>query len=673
MHTFLSFFLIFFAGWTLSAHLCVMSGLNLEALLLVAPVVVTALLFVHLQVTKRQLRNICTTPQDSLLADNTDRGGCRISLILHCGKSILHRSLPQAHSSVYLVCALLISPFILRWSWVAFWLLSVSLLTLALFRHSAEKVVTTNTIMKSGKFHVPIVALVAIITISLSYIVLRSDLDDASYVAIAAFLSANPAHAILSSDPMLGEPGGGIPLVIPTLRFTSFELLSGAIAHLLSAPAMDVYYIYLLPVWCIAATFATFLLAREIIPGHWLLVGALTFLLTLLLGETHRGMGNFSFVRLFQGKAVFLSVMVPAIFYLTARFFSERGTYADLFLLACCQVTSIGLSSFGMLMGPLVGFGALISNMPLANTKKFCYAFVPLLLPLPYLINVALAFTGSPIISSKAESAADVWISVFGSHQQYLVGFLFLAAPVLAKDTVTKWRITVPPLLLLAIYLNPLLNRFISQYVTTPRVYWRITWSFPILVFAAVSFCMLIVEFLDRKNSRLLPAILLAFASALTFYSLPFNTLRPENLLDPFNGFATWKVPATHLAVAKKAVDIEDHGGRLLAPDEIAGVISRFERHPRLVSTRAFYLNLIRPQIGEDNYIHRKILNNFANNNGSPQAQREVASALRTLDVSIIVLNSNAETNDVLAILAPLGFKKRELIDGYTIWVRQIL
>ncbi|WP_369333622.1 DUF6077 domain-containing protein, partial [Pseudomonas viridiflava] len=83
---------------------------------------------------------------------------------------------------------------------------------------------------------------------------------------------------------------------------------------------MDFYYIYLLPVWVIASIAANFLLAKALMPRSWILVGVITVGLLLLLGEMHRSTANFSFVRIFQGKAVFLSFIVPAIFYLTARY-----------------------------------------------------------------------------------------------------------------------------------------------------------------------------------------------------------------------------------------------------------------------------------------------------------------------------------------------------------------
>lgn len=646
MHLIITAFLILFSGWTISAHVCVLLGLNLKALLLFAPFVTITLLGTYFLLPKVKISSL--RDRNSFLVEGD--------------------SYNNKNAFAAMVTALFILPALLYWSWLAFWIVAVFLLLLCIIRRDAAippelPIGITN----SRKSDFLIVALLAVIAIVLSYTVSRSDLDDSFYVAVAAFSSSNPENSLLATDPMLGEPG--VPLIFQSYRFASFELLSGAIAYLLSKPAMDAYYIYLLPLWVVAAVVAIFLLTKELIPKYWLLAGVVTLLLTLLLGEMHRSPANFSFVRIFQGKSVFLSVIVPTIFYLTARFFSKRGTNADLFLLACCQIASIGLSNFGMLAGPIVGFGALISNIPLAlkgGQKRFYYAFAVLLLPLPYLIDVALQSRGSPIMNFGTESAADVWASVFGSHQQYLVGILLLAGPVFAKDTITRWRLGVPPFLLFAIYLNPWLSDFISKYVTTPPVYWRVVWSFPILVFAAVSFCLIAIGLLERKTSRFTLALASTVVLGLTLYSLPFNTLRPDNI-GPAEGFAAWKVPGAHLVVAQKAIKIDSDGGRLLAPDEIAGVISRFEQHPRLVSSRGLYLDLLGSSIGEIEYRERRALYDFVTGKTAEKGEL-IRLALRTLDVSVIVVNEDNETPEVIRLLKSEGYHQQERIHGYQIW-----
>jgi hypothetical protein len=648
MHLALTAFLIFYSGWTLAVHLGLLLGLELSTVLGIFVVLTLSLLRLHrfLRNTEWPLCGNSPTALRSLCFWDASSGLQPLLILLIAFTAMMH------------------------WSWNAFLMFAILALFATLLRRDEIKSVAANSCFQAVKKNDTIVIILSALTlIVLSYAISRSDLDDAFYAAVAAFASSNPAHALKMDDPMLGEIG--LPLIFPSYRFASFELLSGAGGYLFSVPAMDFYYIYLLPIWVVASVLVIFLLTRELIPKYWVGAGCLTLVLTLLLGEMHRSPANFSFVRLFQGKAVFLSVLVPAIFYLTARYLSDRGKKADLLLLGCCQISSVGLTNFGMLMGPIAGFSALISNVLLlrsGSSKKFLYALAVLFIPLPYLIIVALESSGSPVMELGSESAANVWLSVFGSHQQYLVGVLLLAGPVLAKESLTRWRLAIPPFFLYAIFLNPVLSEFISKYITTPAVYWRVVWSFPILIFSAISLRLIIFEIMDRRFKIFVRVLLVSAVFLAVIYSLPFNTLRKENI-GPIDGFAGWKIPQGHLRVAEIAMSLVRNNGRLLAPDEVAGVVSRFEHHPKLISTRGFYLSWMQPSLSPSEYKARFALYSFIVGNVIEDGSI-VRDALRALDVSVIVLNLNAESRTHLETLRNANYNRHSVIDVYAIWIR---
>lgn len=643
MHLVLTAFLIFFSGWTLTSHLGSLLGYGLNVGLLIFPILLFALSAFYLRLRENRYA----------MSD---------------GSSAMH-GVARPKIPTYMLGALVAIPVILHLSWNAFWVSSLLLLAICLYRKnegvSGEYRVDASRVSRVDYL---IVTLTVLAMVALSLAISRSDLDDSYYAAVAAFSSSHPAQAFTLGEPMLGE--ATLPLVFPSYRFASFEVLSGAAGHLFSVPAIDFYYIFFLPLWMTVSVLANFLLAKEITPKHWVLTGCLAIALILLLGEMHRSPANFSFGRIFQGKAVFLSALVPAIFYLTARYCSGRGTKADLFLLGCCQVSSIGLTNFGMLMGPVVGFTALMSNILLVrngNSRKFLYALGVLLIPLPYLINVALTAKGYFTEVAETDPASGVWLSVFGKHQQYLVGFLLLAGPVLAKDTITRWRLAVPALLLFAVYLNPFLSDFISRHITTPLVYWRVVWALPILIFAGIALGMIVAELFEQRLSLLVRLPLFLIVVLLGIYSLPFNTLRKENIGE-ITSFAKWKLSADELAVVKATMSLSDEG-RVLAPDEIAGIISRFENHSRLISTRRMYLDMERLAFGEAEYASRYALNGFVTNN-APQDLAKVRVALHELDVSVVVLKDSMESQDRRDLLLAEQYKLLNVVSGYHIWAR---
>ena len=647
MHSALTAFLIIYSGWTIAVHLGLLLVLELRSTIALSPMIILALFGLHRVLQHAQ----CPTGDHART----------VLRALPCG---------DAYDGLLAFLVLMIAlPVILYWSWNAFWIASVLVLVLTLLRHedmhSAEPSPFAQAVNGKG----PIVILLAtVLLVVLSYAITRSDLDDAFYAAVAASASSTPAEALKRGDPMLGEIGHS--LILPSYRFVSFELLSGAGGYLFSVPAIDFYYVYFLPGWVAASVLAIFLLTSELIPRYWVITGCLAIVLTLLLGEMHRSPANFAVVRLFQGKAVFLSALVPAIFYLTARFTSDRGTKADLLLLGCCQISAVGLTHFGMLMGPIAGFSALLSNALLyrgENSRKFVYALALLFVPLPYLLSIAAESAGSSILELKSESAADVWLSVFGSHQQFLLGMLLLAGPALAKDSITRWRLAIPPLILYAVLLNPFLSEFISKYVTTTPVYWRVVWSFPIVIFAAISLCLIIVRIMERGGNIYVRGVLCALVVLAVAHALPFHTLTKENV-ERMDRFAEWKIPQEHLRVSEVAMELVRNDGRLLAPDEVAGVVSRFENHPRLVSTRGFYLPMMKSSFSPNEYEARTALYRFVIGKAI-EDHNVVQDALRGLNVAVIVLNRNVESTGHLEMLKRTHFDLHSVVDGYSVWV----
>lgn len=647
MHFILSLFLILFSSWTITVHIGILFEFKLNNVLVIFPII-TLLLITFYKFLKFINSN----------------------LLNKSNKLLIQPSIKYTYSQINLLLLFSLAlPVILYWSWMAFWISSIAILIISIFDGNNKPITNKLYITRFRKIELITISCIFIIAIILSLIVSRSDLDDAFYASVAAFTSANPETALKMQDPMLGEIG--LPLIFPSYQFTSFEILSGLGGYLFSLPAINFYYIYLVPIWMTVSVLVIFLLTKELFPQYWLISGCMAFLLTLLLGEMHRSPANFSFQRIYQGKAVFLSVIVPAIFYLTARYFSNKNNKSVLFLIGCCQISSIGLTNFGMFMGPIVGFTAILSNMILlerGDTKKLVYILLTLLIPLPYLINVALESRISPLLSFNTESAFNVWESVFGPHQQYLIGILLLAGPILAKNSVTRWRLAVPPLILFSIFLNPYFSYFISKYITTPPVYWRVVWSFPILIFTAVSLCMIFTELFNTRFHIITRSLLVLLVLFTGVYAFPFNTLREKNIGN-ISTFADWKIPKEHLRVSKIAMIYAKNEQRILAPDEIAGVISRFENHPKLISTRGIYLNLMQSSFTPNEFTARTVLYNYITGNIIVD-NNNIIKALKELNVSVVVLSKNIETIEHINIMHTTKYSLINVIDGYSIWIK---
>lgn len=642
MHIIISGFLIFFASWTVSVHISLITCSSLLTAICIFPLFLIIFLLAYYALKKQKRYGFCDA----------------ISGYISPSKCIWKQTL--------LVCLILLSLLSLLFSYNIFLVISLLVVSMILLYGKSQPLCASKN-FSLRKNNIVFLVLFSL-GIILSFAVIRSDLDDSFYVAVAANAASNASSSQLAGDPMLGEIG--FPLIFASYRWATFELLSGALGYLFSVPAMDFYYIYLLPFWVIITLAANFLLIKEYDEENWLLACIVFFFLSLLLGEMHRGVGNFSFVRLFQGKAVFLSALVPCIFYFTSRYASIRGTKVDIFLLICCQVSAIGMSNFGILMGPIAGIGAVLSNMLLLKNRKhkILYILLPLFIPIPYLVQIYFSSKGGPVFNYGVETAANVWLSVMGNHQQYFVGALLLAGPAFAKERITQWRLAIPVFLLFAIYLNPLLSTCISHNITTPPVYWRVVWSFPIITFISISFCIFIKQIIRGPYISLALCLVIAVCF---FASVPYNVFRAVNI-DAFGPFASWKIKSEQLSVAKYAVKVSGDWGRLLAPDEIAGVVSRFEDHPVLVSTRGFYLDLMKPALNEIDYNRRHILHEFIVGRNMQDID-EIKHALVSLKVAVIVLRNNLESRNIISLFTSNNYEKLLSINGYAIWKKKVM
>jgi hypothetical protein len=555
-------------------------------------------------------------------------------------------------------------------SWTAFWAFScIAFATLLFISTRATPCIpeTPSVIFRREWCWVGLCgAAAALLTLAIS----RSDLDDAYYVAVAAFGASHPHAALLANDPMYGEPGWTLPF--PSYRFSAYEPLAALLARALGIPAMDVMYRVLPPIAAIYVVAAIFYCSRQLLPRRWLASGICTLLLMILLGETHQGAANFGFVRLFQGKAIFLSVMVPVIYGLCFRYASDEGRKRDLALLALAMVGSIGLSNFAILCAPLTVVIAAISAAPPFSRKNIwrCFNMAAIsLLALPYLVFVMVqSHAGEALAGFAQESPHTVWLHVYGSTQQYFIAALLLSAPIFALNPTTRWRLALPPFILFAVFLNPWLAPYISTYITSPPVYWRVTWIFPALIYLGAGICLIANATIDRNKTFPATAILLLCLFVFGAMSVPLNAVRPANFVKW--DFAGRKVDPTQMAIAQQAMDLNQNHGRVLAPDEISGLMTMYESHPKLVNVRMFYLDLFASQMPPIEYEERKMLSALVVGQ-SASGPAELESALNKLDVTTVVMADNRPDYPLAqTALKATGFSERNASGPYITWTR---
>lgn len=511
------------------------------------------------------------------------------------------------------------------------------------------------------------VGLCVVAMVALTLGVSRSDLDDAFYAAVASNTFSFPREPLMAGDPMSGELDW--PLLFPSYRYSTSELLVAALARVGNWHPLDVYYVIWPSLMAVLAGIATFVLGRALLPRHWIAAGVFTLLAVVVMGEMHRAPANFSFVRIYQGKAVFVSLLLPLLYAGTYRLLTGEGGPREAWVLACCVLAAIGMTNFGMLAAPMAVGTAMMSSAYAwrdIGWKRFAAAGVCALISLPYLLAVAASAQGSVLLQAPIETPWQVLRSVLGDHQIYLAGALLLSGPFLARDAATRWRLAVPIGALVLVYLNPFLSSWIATHVTTPPVYWRVTWTVPLLGGLGCG-CALVWTRAAETRGMSRYWIWAAVVVLLLLIALPFHTLRSNNGVS-FGSWAQWKIPPSDLEVAQAAIASHQGEGRLLAPDEVAGVVSRMPHHPVLVNVREHYIALLGASIPKEAVAQRQVLHSWLAGHVALRERAVVDSALNALCVTTVVISTQLAKDWGMGSVAKA--QRVHSVNGFEIWRR---
>ena len=142
-------------------------------------------------------------------------------------------------------------------------------------------------------------------------LVVRPDLDDASYVVRSTWIAANGDVRV--GDVIFSDGSWpGLPAQTPYLA--SVEALFGWLARGSGVSAGSVVYLLYPPVAAFGAGWALWMLLRSWHVRRPVVGLALASLFLLMGGATHASWGNLHLARIWQGKVTFLAIVVPLLF-----------------------------------------------------------------------------------------------------------------------------------------------------------------------------------------------------------------------------------------------------------------------------------------------------------------------------------------------------------------------
>ncbi len=437
----------------------------------------------------------------------------------------------------------------------------------------------------------------------------RPDNDDAGYVALAVSVADDPDGPLLARDMVYGLPYE-YPL-LKVYRAQTLEVLEGTLAYLTGLHALDVAHLIIPAIAAFLIPLAYGRLLRLLIPTRWIWGVTIALLFLLLVADTHRSYGNFGFVRLHQGKAIFLSVLVPLLISHGLQFGRAPSARHGV-QLALTQIASVGMTVSALWIAPLVSGLAVASGVAdrnrllrtvLLGTSTSGYI---LLLGL-WLSRQALGSTDSSTSHTSSELAVESLQLVLGQGWFVPVILLVVIAAWLVSQTPIQRRfMTVFPLGFLALW-SPYWAKWLAENLTHPSLHWRVFWVLPVPALLAVG----LTAPIESRAIGWAPAWLritasLALAITLFYFGSNVHVLSSENRV--WLGAPTWKVPRDAFSAACAMTELVPRDAFVLGPPEVETWITTLHDHPVSLLVRDQYLAQIGPYLGDEESERRRQL-----------------------------------------------------------------
>jgi hypothetical protein len=555
---------------------------------------------------------------------------------------------------VFLASATWVFALTITGSYYIFWWGSILALTIFWCRHFKP---TPSLFYRKApdKHSSQVVAAVAAAAVIATLLAKRPDSDDSFYLSIPATLLRWPDQPILLKDTIYRI--ADLPLQLPVYRLHSYEVLIGLLARLTHVQPAYVAYFFMPALFSALSVVAWAQLLRFLAPTQWKPTLFILFVCVLSLGEAHHAYGNFAFVRMFQGKAILATFMVPSIIYYAIAF-SNKSTLRNWLLLFAAQIAAIGITSSALFVAPLTA-GLTLAGTWSPNavaTRRLALG----LLASSYVFAAAavmalLTHGGGGFVSSNAMPPVLPWFEqTMGIRSTPLLMVVLLSSWAFVEERAQKKLLLGSSLFFLVIVLNPYAYQFFADHLTGTSTYWRLFWALPLPFMLAI-----MLHRMWSLASRLRPNFLTLGARALmvtltALFAFNAGSLRASNGVTI--GLPTLKVPSPDYYFAKFLASNLSESEVLLAPESVTAWLPTFSKHPTLLSARAIYTV---GAFGQEDGTRRNSLQLYVAGikpmqDGPMQIQRAIHDYALS---AVVAVRSSPWENEIVGFLSTQGWR----------------
>lgn len=402
----------------------------------------------------------------------------------------------------------------------------------------------------------------------------RPNPDDAFFLNVAVSLDEFPDVPLHSVDTLHRAE---LPPFEQVLHMPqTYEVLVGLLSSVSGVSAPWLYWVLLPPLWAAVAVLATWRALRELLePRAALVATAIGVFLLICWGDGVRTFGNFAYPRLFQGKAIAVTVLVPLIV-LAALRYRRAPNVATWTILACSQVAAVGMTTDGLLVAPLTAGLALVA--PPFEARSF----VGLTSSAPVLIGGALLYAKMApyLVVLESDGIPLQWSTMLGATRTPLVVVALVALPILARrarSAAAGWLLSY--VCLIALLFVPIVPAFAREHGYGYS--WRLWWSAPIPLLVSLAGGLA-----AGGRGPVVGALAVWLAAFAAAGPVAVNEWRASHIGQP-------KAEAAAYVAAREIVRLARKDAPTLAPESVAIYVTSFSQAPPLVGVRRNYLYML--------------------------------------------------------------------------------
>ena len=505
-----------------------------------------------------------------------------------------------------------------------------------------------------------------------------ADTDDPYYVNRSVWVAEHGNAATLDtmfSPEVLNSPyGGGVPIA-------SIESFLGVVAHMTGLRAGTVTYLVATPVFTALSVWAIWRLVRRWAPRRalWVLVVAIAFL--MLSGDSM--LGNFWIVRMWQGKVMAVTFLMPLIWaYLTEAHDADRAgdrpaRRRALALLLASGVAFFGFTPTAVVWGPVM-FGVVVLAAVAIRSRTLLLGGA--------LMVVGPVLSGLAVIAWSVEkvggedptplSARASFVRMLGEvGPMVALALVALAlAPLLARRGAPAVLAGASALVGVLVYAPGVLD-LINAVTGSGPILWRMLYVAPVPVLVGLLVALPWAR-RDRpprdhagdQRSDTLPraGALAALAAVVAGFALGG---RPVWSHTGHGGPVTvserpeWKLDNEALADVELLAE-RDLSGTVLLPPRWMKVLTMYTTEAFPVVPREWFIeNMDEPLASTQ---ARRMLYEVADGRGPFPSEGNVRKALEQLEVTLACVGSGDDAGRVVELYTAAGFSDREKVGSLT-------